>query len=145
MYSVKLSAAGMLKEKYPLFEEMRKVARLLSMCADRMEQSFQDPASAKAEVPAAGKVPDSGRKNAAAAKASAVDAAPQPSGTAEKEAPLKLPEVRAILAEKCAKGFGAQVKALIESCGVSCLKDVPPERYGELLEAVSGLEGMQDA
>ena len=126
-------------------EEMRSVARKLTEWADVLEQSFQDPASAKGKEPAADAVRSPGRKKAAAAKAPAVDAAPQPAGAEEKKAPLQLPEVRAILAEKCAKGFSTQVKALIESFGVSCLKDVPAERYGELLEAVSGLEGMRDA
>ena len=126
-------------------EEMRSVARKLTEWADVLEQSFQDPASAKGKEPAADAVRTPGRKKEAAAKAPAVDAAPQPAGAEEKKAPLKLPEVRAILAEKCAKGFSTQVKALIESFGVSCLKDVPAERYGELLEAVSGLEGMRDA
>ena len=55
--------------------------------------------------------------------------------------PLPLPEVRKILAEKCAAGFGTQVKALIESYGASSLKEVPPEKYEELLAAVSGLGG----
>ena len=52
---------------------------------------------------------------------------------------LTIPEVRAVLAEKCAAGFGTQVKGLIESYGASTLKDVPAEKYEELLEAVRGL------
>jgi len=52
---------------------------------------------------------------------------------------LTLPGVRAVLAEKCAAGFSTQVKALIESYGVSSLKEVPAEKYGELLSAVAGL------
>ena len=46
---------------------------------------------------------------------------------------VMLPEVRAVLAEKCSKGFRAQVKALIDSFGASALRDVAPEHYGELL------------
>ena len=56
----------------------------------------------------------------------------------EKIKTYTLPEVRAILAEKVAAGYGTQVKALIESYGVASLKGVPAERYEELLEAVAG-------
>ena len=52
---------------------------------------------------------------------------------------LTLPEVRSVLAGKCAAGFSTQVKALIESYGAAFLKEVPAEKYEELLEAVKGL------
>ena len=65
----------------------------------------------------------------------AEEVAPAP----EPEKALTLEEVRAILAEKCAAGFAAQVKALIESYGASSLREVPADRYGDLLEAVKGL------
>ena len=56
------------------------------------------------------------------------------SAAGEKKDPaVMLPEVRAVLAEKCSKGFRAQVKALIDSFGASALRDVAPEHYGELL------------
>ena len=59
---------------------------------------------------------------------------------------LSLPEVRSVLAEKCAAGYGTQVKALIESFGAASLREVPAEKYGELLAAVGLLgEGDMDA
>ena len=72
-------------------------------------------------------------------KGASVPAGNQPAAAPEKGKTLTLPEVRAILAEKCAAGFGTQVKALIESYGASSLKGVPADKYGELLEAVKGL------
>ena len=57
-------------------------------------------------------------------------------GSGEK---LTLPQVRKVLANKCAAGFSCQVKALIESFGVTSLGEVPEEKYAELLEAVSAL------
>ena len=119
--------------------EMRSVAQRLNQWADDLEASFRDQKAAQTEIPAAETVPASGRKKATAGKASIAAAAPEQAATEEKKAALSLPEVRAILAEKCAKGFSTQVKALIESYGVSSLKDVPAEKYEELLEAVRGL------
>ena len=52
---------------------------------------------------------------------------------------MKLAEVREILTEKHAAGFKEQVKALIESYGVTSLRDVPPEHYRELAEAAAAL------
>lgn len=99
--------------------EMRSVAQKLNQWADDLEASFRGtvvpesvPETDVSEVPASEPVP-----------------AP----------PLTLPGVRAVLAEKCAAGFSTQVKALIESYGVSSLKEVPAEKYGELLSAVAGL------
>ena len=119
--------------------EMRSVAQRLNQWADDLEASFRDQKAAQAEVPAAETVPASGRKKAPAGKAPAAETAAEPSAAEKKSPALTLPEVRAILAEKCAKGFSTQVKALIESYGVSSLKDVPAEKYEELLEAVRGL------
>ena len=56
----------------------------------------------------------------------------------KRERALTLPEVRSVLAGKCAAGFSTQVKALIESYGAASLKEVPAEKYEELLEAVKG-------
>ncbi len=112
--------------------EMRSVARRLNQWADDLEASFRG----QGEEPTT-----AGGGNIVRAEVSRNKQAPQcgvaPIEAAEK--PLSLPEVRAILAEKCAAGFGTQVKALIESYGASSLKGVPAERYGELLEAVKGL------
>ena len=113
--------------------EMRSVAQRLYQWADDLEASFQ------AEEADAGKV-SAAEPGAAEKKEKAPDpAGSEPAAAAEKGKALTLPEVRAILAEKCAAGFGTQVKALIESYGAVSLKDVPAERYGELLEAVKGL------
>ena len=105
--------------------EMRSLARRLTEWADELDPPFRDQASDAPEVPASEPVqPGQGRKKA--------------------KKTLTLPEVRSILAGKCAAGFGTQVKALIESYGASSLKEVPPEKYEELLEAVAAL-GAGDA
>jgi hypothetical protein len=93
--------------------EMRSVAQRLNQWADDLEEGSADQAGAEPE------------------------AAP------EKGKTLTIPEVRAVLAGKCAEGFGAQVKALIGSYGAASLKGVPAEKYGELLEAAGrlGAEG----
>lgn len=119
--------------------EMRSVAQRLNQWADDLEASFHDQASPPAEVPAAGPVQSPGRKKAEAVRKTAGAATGKPAAAEKADASLSLPEVRAVLAEKCATGFSTQVKALIESYGVSSLKDVPAEKYEELLEAVRGL------
>lgn len=120
-------------------KEMRSVAQRLNQWADDLEASFQDHETPEKEVPASVPVQPGKRKKADGRK----DAAPggeAAAGTTEKaEKPLILPEVRSVLAGKCAAGFSTQVKALIESYGASSLKEVPAEKYGELLEAVAGL------
>ena len=113
--------------------EMRSVAQRLSQWADDLEASFQG-----AEADAA-KVPASEQGSAEKKKRAAKPADPEPAAVKEERKALTLPEVRTVLAEKCAAGFGTQVKALIESYGASTLKDVPAEKYEELLEAVRGL------
>ena len=120
--------------------EMRSVAQRLMIWADDLEASFRDQETPEPEV-------DAGKPAAAPRKKRAADKAVAESATAaETRKALTLPEVRAVLAEKCAAGFGTQVKALIESYGVSTLKGVPPEKYEELLEAVAPLgAGDQDA
>ena len=115
-------------------EEMRSVAQRLNRWADDLEASFQAEEAPKKEVDVGEPVPAEKKKRTAAVKAAAESAA-----APEKGKTLTLPEVRAVLAEKCAAGFSTQVKALIESYGVSSLKNVPPERYEELLETVKGL------
>ena len=113
--------------------EMRSVARRLNQWADDLEASFHDKASDAEEVCAAESVPAEKKKRAAKS------AGAEPAAAPEKGKALTLPEVRTILAGKCAEGFGTQVKALIESYGAASLKEVPAEKYGELLEAVGAL------
>ena len=114
--------------------EMRSVAQRLNQWADDLEASFRDPKAPENEMDAGESVPAPRKKKAAADKAAAEPATAEKTGKA-----LTLPEVRSILAGKCAAGFGTQVKALIESYGAASLKDVPAEKYEELLEAVKGL------
>ena len=113
--------------------EMRSVAQRLNQWADDLEASFQGKEADATEVPAS--EPGSAEKKKRAPK----PAAAEPATAKEERKTLTLPEVRAVLAGKCAAGFGTQVKALIESYGAASLKDVPAEKYGELLEAVKGL------
>ena len=120
--------------------EMRSVAQRLNQWADDLEASFRDQKAPEREVPPAEPVQRGKRKKAEEGKKSPESAEAAGAVEPEPEAkPLTLPEVRAILAEKCASGFGTQVKALIESYDAASLKGVPPEKYGELLEAVKGL------
>ena len=93
------------------------------------------------EVADAGEPASAPRKK----KAAAVKAGAEPAAVEKAGKTLTLPEVRAVLAGKCAAGFGTQVKALIESYGAASLKDVPAEKYEELLEAVAQLGGDADA
>ena len=118
--------------------EMRSVAQRLNKWADDLEASFRDPEASEKKVET-GEPVSAPRKKKAADSSGAESAAVKEAGKT-----LTLPEVRAILAEKCSAGFGTQVKSLIESYGASTLKEVPPDKYGELLEAVKGL-GDSDA
>ena len=119
--------------------EMRSVAQRLNQWADDLEASFQDQKTDAAEVHAPEPVPAEKKKRAAKSEDTKPAAAP------EKGKALTLPEVRAVLAEKCAEGFGTQVKAFIESYGAASLKGVPEEKYEELLEAVRNLGSDGDA
>ena len=119
--------------------EMRSVAHRLMEWADDLEASFQGHETPKAEVPAAGPG-TAGKKKKTAGPAGAESAADEKAGKA-----LTICEVRKILAGKCAAGLGARVRALIESYGVSSLREVPPEKYVELLLAVDALGGDADA
>ena len=112
--------------------EMRSVAQRLNQWADDLEASFHEAAEVTASDPV---LAEKGKK---ADKTDAAESAASP------EKGFTLPEVRAILAEKCASGYGTQIKALIESFGVTSLKGVPAEKYPELLRAVESL-GDSDA
>ena len=113
--------------------EMRSVAQRLNQWADDLEASFRDKETDASEVPASAPGPAEKKKTAADSPRN------EPAAVKKKGKALTLPEVRAILAEKCAAGFGTQVMALIESYGAASLKGVPADRYEELLEAVKGL------
>ena len=124
--------------------EMRSVAQRLNQWADDLEASFRIQEAAAEEVPAAGPIQAAGRIKAPGKKA-VPPGETEPAAAKKTDPPLTLPEVRAILAEKCAKGFSTQVKYLIESYGVSSLKDVPAEHYEALVETVKALGGDADA
>ena len=126
--------------------EMRSVARRLNQWANLLEQSvtenFQEVSSSETSSLPSGKLRGLSLRNGdleALFRSSEADEAEVSASEPGPVSPLTLPEVRAILAEKCAAGFGTQVKALIESYGASSLKGVPADKYGELLEAVKGL------
>ena len=126
--------------------EMRSVAQRLNQWANLLEQSvtenFQEVSSSETSSLPSGKLRRLSLRNGdleALFRSSEADATEVPASEPGPVSPLTLPEVRAILAEKCAAGFGTQVKALIESYGASSLKGVPADKYGELLEAVKGL------
>ena len=115
--------------------------------ADDLEASFRDQEAPAGEVPASEPQQAPDREKIVGAKKAVRKGTEEPAAVKEERKALSLPEVRAILAEKCAAGFGTQVKALIESYGAASLKGVPPEKYEELLEAVRNLgsDGVADA
>lgn len=127
-------------------DEMRSVARKLNQWADDLEASFRGtvvsesiPETDVSEVPASEPVPAEKRKRSAKQAVSEPAGGKGPAADAKTGKVLTLPEVRSVLAEKCAEGFGPQVKALIESYGASSLKEVPADKYEELLSSVAGL------
>jgi len=119
--------------------EMRSVAQRLSQWADDLEASFRGEEAPSVKMDAGEPVP------APKEEGTADQAGAEPAAAPKADKTLTLPEVRTILAGKCAEGFGTQVKALIESYGAVSLKEVPAEKYGELLEAVGRLGGDADA
>lgn len=52
----------------------------------------------------------------------------------KKESPLKITDVRSVLAEMAQNGKGKEAKELIRSYGVKKLTDIDESNYGELLE-----------
>lgn len=113
--------------------EMRTVAQRLNQWADDLESSFRSQEAPEVKVDVGELVPASKEEGTADQAGAEPAAAPETGKT------LSLPEVRAVLAGKCAEGFGTQVKALIQSYGASTLKEVPTDKYEELLESVKGL------
>ena len=104
--------------------EMRSVAQRLSQWADDLEASFRGEEAPPVKMDAGEPVP------APKEEGTADQAGAEPAAAPETGKTLSLPEVRAVLAGKCAEGFGTQVKALIQSYGASTLKEVPAEKYG---------------
>ena len=117
--------------------EMRSVAQRLNQWADDLEASFRGEEAPPVKMDAGEPVPAPKEEGTADQAGAESAAAPETGKT------LPITEVRAVLAGKCAEGFGTQVKALIRSYGAATLKEVPAEKYGELLEAVGrlGTEG----
>lgn len=111
-------------------KQMRSVAKLLTKWADDLEASAGADGSALVAGSDAAAAPasDSGTV-AGAAPGAGVDSCVAPAACAP--AP-KLPELRKLLAEKCAAGYSAQVKAAIASFGATSLSGVPEGKYGEL-------------
>jgi len=63
--------------------------------------------------------------------------AQQPAPPAEK--PIKLEDVRAVLADKSRAGLTAQVRELLQKHGVDKLSDIDPAEYPALLKEAEGL------
>ena len=60
-------------------------------------------------------------------------------GLPQETMPLTLEEVRDILRRRCEEGYAAEVKQLIASLGARSLKEVNPDDYGSLVNAVQAL------
>lgn len=116
-------------------EKMREVAQLLSEWADDMEASLAKKSRKSTDAAAEPVVTET-----PAAHPEAVP--PEPA------VPPRQPvaaDVRALLAEKCAAGFRAQVQALINSYGAAKFSEVDPSHYAELMESAALLGGDPDA
>ena len=120
---------------------MRSVAQKLIKWADDLEASLQRQDAPKEEQAEEKPAAPEKKKKPAGQRPAAQPTEPE----APAESPLALPDVRALLAEKCAAGFSTQVKALIESYGASSLREVPAEHYRGLVEAAKALGGDADA
>ena len=115
---MKMSA---MKEIALVAEELRAAAQSLTSAADNLIRLFHNE--------------EEQEKN--------TDAEPAPD-----RKPLSLEEVRGILSDLCARGYGTQVKALIAAHGVKALKDINPAEYDELAlaaQAIPETEGAPDA
>jgi len=60
-------------------------------------------------------------------------------GLLQERKPLTLEEVRDILRRRCEEGFAADVKQLIADLGAKSLKEVNPDDYEPLVNAVQAL------
>ena len=150
-------------------EKMREVAQLLSEWASDLEQTVSDAlqvarSSETSELPSGesrrlslrncdmeASLAKKGRKSADAAAEPVVTETPAAHPEAvppESAAPPRQPvaeDVRALLAEKCAAGFRAQVQALINSYGAAKFSEVDPSHYAELMKSAALLGGDPDA
>lgn len=105
-------------------QDMRSLADSLQAVADAMTEN--EPADTPAEK--TGKKP----KMADSKKAAKEEPEVAPSPVPEKK-PLKLEEVRAVLAEKSRAGHTAEVRALLNKHGADKLSDIDPAEYPALL------------
>ena len=60
-------------------------------------------------------------------------------GLLQERKPLTLDEVRDILRQRCEEGYAADVKQLIADLGARSLKEVNPDDYEPLVNAVQAL------
>lgn len=58
----------------------------------------------------------------------------------EKQKPLTLEQVRAVLADKSRDGHTEAIRNLLEKYGGSKLSEISPDRYAELLKDAEGLK-----
>lgn len=63
---------------------------------------------------------------------------PPQTSTKEESTPLRLEDVRAVLAAKSRDGYGAQVREIIAKYGGSKLSDVKPTDYAAVLKDAEG-------
>lgn len=102
--------------------EMRSVAKRLMTWADDLEKAGEEEKEVLPPEPAA------------------AETAP-----AEKDKPVTRAEVKAFLTTLCAKGYSAQVKALIGSFGAASLSGVPDGELDELFNAALLLGAEEDS
>ena len=93
--------------------ELRAAAQALTAVADNLASLF-----------GGGEEPDAAPKESPKAASQAEIPAPKP---------IKLEQVRAVLAEKSRNGNTAQVRALLEKHGAAKLSEIDPAEYAELL------------
>ena len=114
---------AMLDAAAAVIKDIRSLADSLQALVDAMSENAQ------AEKPAV----KAAKHKKIAAKKVAEEPAPK------EEKPLKLEDVRAVLADKSRKGHTAEVKALLVKHGADKLSDVAPEEYASLLVEVEVL------
>ena len=114
---------AMLDAAAAVIKDIRSLADSQQALVDAMSEN------APAEKPAV--------KAAKPKKIAAKKVAEEPAPKEEK--PLKLEDVRAVLADKSRKGHTAEVKALLVKHGADKLSDVAPEEYASLLAEVEVL------
>lgn len=108
---------AMLDAAVAVIKDIRSLADSLQALVDAM---LENAPAEKPTVKAA-------KPKKSAAKEDVEEPAPK------EEKPLKLEDVRAVLADKSRKGHTAEVKALLVKHGADKLSDVAPEEYTSLL------------